>query len=62
VTLSARYGRRCDSREQADDIVFDGVLFVEHKVTLNSIEVYSVSYSSISLNSQYVLLMLSLMN
>ena len=35
VTLSACYGRRCDSREQADDVVFDGVLFVEHKLSSN---------------------------
>ena len=34
VTLSACYGRRCYSREQADDVVFDGVLFVEHNVDL----------------------------
>jgi hypothetical protein len=34
VTLSACYGRRCDSREQADDVVFDGVLFIEHRLTL----------------------------
>lgn len=34
VTLSACYGRRCNSREQADDVVFDGVLFIEHWFTL----------------------------
>ena len=32
VTLSACYGRRCNSREQADDVVFDGVLFIEHRL------------------------------
>lgn len=36
VTLSACYGRRCDSREQADDVVFDGVLFVEHNFILTN--------------------------
>ena len=41
VTLPACYGRRCDSREQADDIVFDGVLFVEHGFSSQFFEIWT---------------------
>jgi hypothetical protein len=48
MTLSTRYGWGCDSREQVDEVVFNGVLFVEHGFTLMLI----VFYSAIAFSTQ----------